>query len=116
MGLVNRVLPTTELESGVADLAATIAGNAPLTVAAAKRCVAEYVRDPKDRDLAGCQALVDACFGSEDYKEGRRAFMEKRPPAFQGRYSRRRRELSALSPVPRPGVTLKGRTRHGQSA
>ncbi|HEY2131758.1 MAG TPA: hypothetical protein VGH36_02090 [Acetobacteraceae bacterium] len=38
-----------------------------------------------DADLSDCAALVKACFESEDYIEGRRAFMEKRKPAFQGR-------------------------------
>ena len=85
MGLVNRVRPATELESYVADYAARIAENAPLTVAAVKLCVTEYVNDPGKRDLTSCQAAVDACFASQDYVEGRTAFMEKRKPAFQGR-------------------------------
>ena len=85
MGLVNRVLPVAELETYVTDYAGIIAGNAPLTVKAAKMAINAAVRDPDKRDHAALDAAVDACFDSEDYKEGRRAFMEKRKPAFQGR-------------------------------
>lgn len=85
MGLVNRAVPRDELESYVRSYAETIAGNAPLTVAAVKKAVNEVVKDPQRRDLDAVQAAVDACFASEDYKEGRRAFMEKRRPAFKGR-------------------------------
>ncbi|HLI12029.1 MAG TPA: enoyl-CoA hydratase [Alphaproteobacteria bacterium] len=84
-GLVNGVVPAASLAGTVADYAATIAANAPLTIAAAKRCVAEAVKDAGQRDLEACDALVKACFASADYAEGRRAFMEKRRPRFQGR-------------------------------
>jgi enoyl-CoA hydratase len=83
--LVNRVRAVTELESYVADYAARIAENAPLTIGAVKLAVAQWAKDPAKRDLAACQAAVDACFASEDYKEGRTAFMQKRKPAFRGR-------------------------------
>ena len=85
MGLVNRVLPGSELGPAVADYATTIAANAPLTVAAAKFVLNELMKDESERDRARGEAMVSACFASEDYIEGRRAFMEKRKPLFRGR-------------------------------
>jgi len=85
MGLVNRVLPADGLESYVRDYAIAIANNAPLTVASIKTLVAQALKDESERDAALCQEVVDRCFGSADYVEGRQAFMEKRKPKFSGR-------------------------------
>ena len=67
------------------EVAALIAGNAPLTIRSIKANVAEALKPEAERDIARCDALVDACMNSEDYKEGRTAFMEKRKPVFTGR-------------------------------
>ena len=85
MGLVNRVVPDAEIEDFVKDYAETIVGNAPMTVASIKKIVGEIVKNPDDQDLKTCDAMVKACFDSQDYIEGRRAFMEKRPPNFIGK-------------------------------
>ncbi len=84
-GLVNRVVVEGDLKKTVTELAETIAENAPLTVTAAKRIIGEIQKDAGDRDLDMCRTLVQACFDSEDYVEGRTAFMEKRKPNFLGR-------------------------------
>ena len=84
IGLVNRVVPAADLPAEVDSLAAHIAENAPLTIQAAKFAIREAMKDPSDRDMGAVAAWVERCFQSEDYVEGRRAFMEKRRPRFTG--------------------------------
>ncbi|MDH4248999.1 MAG: enoyl-CoA hydratase [Deltaproteobacteria bacterium] len=85
MGWINRVVPVEQLDALVRDYAETIGGNAPLTIRAVKQSVKELLKNSKEQDLSSAIKMVEACFGSEDYVEGRRAFMEKRKPEFKGR-------------------------------
>jgi enoyl-CoA hydratase len=84
MGFVSQVVTVAALEKTVADYCRMVAENAPLTVAAAKFAVQQWQKDEKDRDLAKATKMVEACFASEDHKEGRKAFMEKRTAEFKG--------------------------------
>jgi enoyl-CoA hydratase/carnithine racemase len=84
--LINFVVGGDEIEARVRDYAKAVAANAPLTIRAAKAAVSAFEHPPvTEAAEAQLRALVDACFDSEDYAEGRRAFAEKRPPKFQGR-------------------------------
>ncbi len=85
MGLLNRVVPDGELEVVTADYVRMIAANAPMTLKAAKIGIAAALKDESERDMAAVEQAISACFASEDYKEGRNAFLEKRKPAFKGR-------------------------------
>lgn len=84
MGFVHRVAPVAELEPLVLEYCAMISENAPLTIRASKRIVRELLKSSAF-DAEACAALVKQCFESQDYIEGRRAFMEKRKPVFQGK-------------------------------
>jgi enoyl-CoA hydratase/carnithine racemase len=85
IGLINKVVPEESLTDTVLELARTIAGNAPLSIAANKLCIDNILKDPADRDLAAIARAGRTCLDSEDYREGRTAFMEKRQPRFLGR-------------------------------
>jgi enoyl-CoA hydratase/carnithine racemase len=85
MGLINRMVAADALEQYVQQYAEMIASNAPMTVASIKTLVGEIVKDEAKRNVDLCEKVVAACFNSEDFKEGRTAFMAKRKPVFKGK-------------------------------
>ncbi|MGD8808763.1 MAG: enoyl-CoA hydratase [Gammaproteobacteria bacterium] len=84
IGLINRVVPVEKLEEAVAEFTDAITVNAPLSMKASKLIIAEILKDKDDRDYGLIETLKTECFDSNDYQEGREAFMEKRKPVFTG--------------------------------
>jgi enoyl-CoA hydratase/carnithine racemase len=85
MQIVNRVVPVAQLDAVFGEWCNTIAEGAPLTIAAMKRAFREVYRDPDKRDLRTLRGMIETCYSSDDYREGRLAFMQKRKPDFKGR-------------------------------
>ena len=85
MGLVNRIEERGDIEAKTLAYAQTIAGNAPLSIKASKTALNAWEQGAAAQELAEVQALVNACFDSEDYREGRQAFMAKRKARFRGK-------------------------------
>jgi enoyl-CoA hydratase/carnithine racemase len=84
LGIVHRAHEHDEYADACARYLTDIAGNAPLTLRAAKLAIREAQRMPPERDVDVVDRAVRACFDSDDYREGRAAFAEKRPPRFRG--------------------------------
>jgi enoyl-CoA hydratase len=85
IGLVERVFPEGELWGETMTIAKAISENAPLAIKAARITIAQVLKDESQRDMEAIKAIGHACMDSADFREGRRAFMEKRRPKFQGR-------------------------------
>ena len=85
IGLVDRVVPDAELWDATMEIARTISGNAPLAIKAAKITIAQVLKDEGQRDMDAIKKIGIECMDSEDFREGRRAFMEKRKPQFKGK-------------------------------
>ena len=85
MGLVQRVVADDALEAFVQEVLQTLSENAPLSIANSKTIIEEYVKSAGTPDAARMRASIERCARSEDYREGRRSFMEKRKPRFEGR-------------------------------
>ncbi len=84
IGLVDRVIADGRLWDETLEIARTISGNAPLSIKASKLTIAQILKDTDERDMAAIKEISTACMDSEDFREGRQAFMEKRKPKFKG--------------------------------
>ena len=84
-GIVQFVAERANIAAEVESYARKIAENAPLTVKAAKAAVNAFESQPDSKAIQEVAELVRDCFNSSDYKEGRRAFSQKRRPEFTGK-------------------------------
>jgi enoyl-CoA hydratase/carnithine racemase len=84
IGLINRVADSDKLDALLGEYTTAICQNAPLTIKAGKRIIRDVLKT-EDADMDLARKLILDCFESDDYAEGRRAFMEKRKPVFKGK-------------------------------
>jgi enoyl-CoA hydratase/carnithine racemase len=84
LGFVNRVVPAADLRAEVQQLAERIAGNAPLSVLAAKQTVRLVAEHPLRQAFAEAERLWEPVYLSQDAKEGPAAFRDKRAPEWKG--------------------------------
>lgn len=84
-GLIDRLVPVDQLWPTTLQIASEISQNAPLAISAAKITIGEILKDHHDRDMQAVADIATKCMDSDDFREGRRAFMEKRLPKFFGR-------------------------------
>ena len=87
IGLVNQVVAAEDVEEESVALAAAVAENAPLSMRGNKHAIDLLQANPEltEQQEAGLVALRESCFSSEDFREGIRAFAEKRRPRWTGR-------------------------------
>ena len=85
IGFIQRLVPPDDLEKITSDYLRTVADNAPMSVRGSKLTVELYLEGLDDARRRRLRELSHETFESQDYQEGTRAFLEKRPPRFQGR-------------------------------
>ena len=85
IGLIQRLVPAADLEATTYDYLRLVADNAPLSVRGSKVTIQAYLAGFTDDSRARLRALSMEAASSEDYREGTRAFLEKRRPTFQVR-------------------------------
>ena len=85
MGLVNQIFEDEALAEAVEKIIAQLCQNAPLSIANSKTIIEEYAKSSGAPDHARMAAAIERCAKSDDYQEGRRAFMQKRKPVFRGK-------------------------------